>query len=95
MAAKKKSKKTARKHPKKGARRSHPKKGARRGSKRRAHKTQVAIPNITKLASRVGKALGAGLKRPVGVALKNANGKTAKAKAVRSLGKKLAPAKRK
>lgn len=94
MAKKKATKKTARKHPKKGARRSHPKKGARRGSKRRAHKTEVKIPNITSMAKRVGKALGAGLKRPAGAALKKAKGKTATAKAVRSIGHKLAPKKR-
>ena len=68
-------------------------KSGRKGHKK-GHKTAHLIPNITTMASRVGKALGAGLKRPVGVALKRAKGKGEVAAAVRSVGKRLAPKKR-
>jgi len=95
MAAKRKGGKKAGK--KKGAHKGTHKRGAgkKRGKKKGAKKTShLHIPTISSMASKVGKALGAGLKRPAGNALKRAKGKPEVKKALHSLGKKLAPKKR-
>jgi len=96
MAAKRKGGKKAGK--KKGAHKGTHKRGAakKKGGRKAAKKktTQLHTPNITSMASAVGKALGAGLKRPAGAALKRAKGKPEVKKALHSLGKKLAPKKR-
>lgn len=75
-----------------GKRKGH-KRAAKRGGKKKS-KTQLHIPNITSMAKKVGKALGAGLKRPAGAALKRAKGKGPSTKAIKALGYKLAPKKR-
>jgi len=97
MAAKRKGGKKAGK--KKGAHKGTHKRGAakKKGGRKAAKKktTQLHTPNITSMASAVGKALGAGLKRPAGNALKRAHGKAKVKNKLHAIGSILAGKKRK